>query len=87
MHKMAVAWGTTMKIRIAILAVCASALLLTQPYAQAKDGIVINLPWGKGDPLKKKNKDGSSRTTSAPSPQKANGKGSSDNGSPLPRDR
>jgi hypothetical protein len=80
-----------MKIRIAILAVCASALFLTQSYgAQAKDdGIVINLPWSKGDPLKKK-KEGSSRTIWNPAPQygqKANGKGISENGSPHPRDR
>ena len=78
-----------MKNRIAILTACASTLFLAQPYvAQAKDdGIVINLPWSKGDPLKKKNKDGASRTNQAPSPQKSNGKGISENGSPLPRDR
>jgi hypothetical protein len=81
-----------MKIRVAILAACASALFLAQPYvAQAKDdGIVINLPWSKGDPLKKKNKDGSSRTIWNPAPQydqKSNGKGISENGSPRPRDR
>lgn len=82
-----------MKIRFAVLAVCAGTLFLTQSYvAQAKDDdIVINLPWTKGDQLKnKKKKEGSSRPISNPAPhhdQKSNGKGVGDNESPRPRDR